>query len=96
MNDPFHWLKMFAIWMLNFQFSSFDFYRSFCLYCLSRCVYDTSTEERRTLPARHHGAVQCLALIDVLHHQTYHTGLQHHAMVSGGDREAAPTQLLDS
>ena len=50
-----------------------------------RCLLESSTEERRTLPARHEGPVQCLALIDLLHHQSYHGGLQHHALVSGGD-----------
>ena len=50
-------------------------------------MYDTTTGERRTLPAHHEGAVQCLALIDVLHHPSYHNGLQHHALVTGGASE---------
>ena len=61
-------------------------------------MYDTTTEERKTLPAQHEGAVQCLALIDVLHHPSYHNGLQHHALVTGGgpdDNNIIISVLLD-
>ena len=61
-------------------------------------MLDTTTEERRTLPAHHEGAVQCLALIDVLHHPSYHNGLQHHALVTGGgsdDNNIIISVLLD-
>ena len=58
-------------------------------------MLDTTTEERRTLPAHHEGAVQCLALIDVLHHPTYHNGLQHHALVTGGGSDIIISVLLD-
>ena len=61
-------------------------------------MLDTTTEERRTLPAHHQGAVQCLALIDVLNHPSYHNGLQHHALVTGGgtdDNNIIISVLLD-
>ena len=50
-------------------------------------MLDTRTDDRRTLPAHHEGPVTALALVDLLHHQSYHGGLQHHALVSGGGRD---------
>ena len=49
------------------------------------CLYIWTNERSPLcLPAQHEGPVQGLALIDLLHQQSYHSGLQHHALVTGG------------
>ena len=49
-----------------------------------RNIWESSSQDLVTCSQVHAGEVRALALVDLLHQPPYHSGLLHHALVSGG------------